>query len=157
MTLPACTIFFGLVLWHPQWLTLVVPFLSITTAVSSKKWIYMLYDVGLSAAYCIHTITAWPAFGTGLVQVSFLGRFLHNPRQPNLLTRFFPMRFESLYSAAIIAILVANCVLKNPYKYISQYEGTATINRKDILYGYIRFICGVGFYVMGIVLSFYHR
>lgn len=152
--LPAAAIFYTFVLWHPQWITLIIPFLAITTAVSSKKAIYMALDIALGISYALHTIELWPQFDIALITSSFFSRFLKCSYSPFFLFKYFPTKYVGVYSSAVLAVLFANCILKNPFRNGSQYGNAVEISGKDRLYAYLRFIFGVGFYVGSMVLWF---
>lgn len=144
--LPAGAIFYGLVLWHPQWLTLIVPFLCITTAVSTKRNVYMLYETVISIFFTVHTFTQWGQFDVGLVMSSHFGKYLSAHPSAFFLKHYFPPQYAGAYSAMIVAVLIATCVLKNPFHDASQYDAGAEITGQEKAYAYLRFIVGVGFY-----------
>lgn len=150
-TLPTSTIFFMLVLWHPQWLTLAVPFIAITTVVSSNRATYMLYDIVLGTGYGLHTIHSWGQFASGMVSGSFFGRFLTKKPTGDFLLSVFPSKYEPVYAAMIIGVLMANSIMKSPFHNNEQFENSDIISGREYFYGYLRFFLGIGVYVGGIL------
>lgn len=152
LILPACATFYCFVAWNPQWFTLIVPFLAVTTALSAKKFTYLAYDAALGVLYCLHVMSHWKQFGFDLIENSYFARFYHF--QPGLLEKANVAigRLPIIYTSAVVALVLVHCLFKNPFKFPGQYEGEPVIGQRDRLYVYLRFLTGVGFYVFGMYI-----
>lgn len=154
VTILAGTVFYSLVCWNPQWLTLIMPFLAILTAVSTKRATYILYDMALGVFYILHSMSLWPQFSGNLISVSIWGKYLRSDPSAVYITRVFPTKYAIVYTSAVVALLIAHCIVKNPFRDALQYEGDITVTSRDKLYYYARLLLPVGFYVGSMFLWF---
>lgn len=148
-------IVFGLSMWHPQWLLLAVPFMSLGIIYNKRSDLLLLLELLLMCLYCVFTVNMWPDHvDQQLLNLGMLHYLIKDPISAELNIRsIYIIKDISLIMSFFTACLLALTILKIPqYNYTE--ENDIDFDKKV---GYIRarFILGLLFFIIPAMLCFY--
>lgn len=115
------TIFFGFVYWHPQWLCIMVPFITLAVFSLPNFKLSMYIEIALGASYIILTNLMWTnnvdadMINHGLLAA--LTNFTTSSAEPTVHTLIFVVKTGlpvSFYSSVLFAALMMNLFVKIP-------------------------------------------
>lgn len=150
-----CYLCFGLSMWHPQWLLLAVPFMSLGIIYNKKSDILMLLELLLMCAYCMFTVNMW---GGNVDAALFLKGVLHGFLKKSLdsvitMRSLYIIQDKNLIMSFFSGCLLALTILKAP-RYMTVDDAEINIDEK-VWYIRARFILGVLFFVVPAFICFF--
>jgi hypothetical protein len=127
--LAVCVAFFSLVLWHPQYILLITPFLAITTFKSQHSPYFLILDFILMVAFTGYVVCQFPLnVDQSMMRLGLLGQFnpaLGSPEKVFEMAKFFTLftnhwqGFKDLYFTVFVVVLMLNLGFKFPRKWNS--------------------------------------
>ena len=148
---------FGLSMWHPQWLLLAVPFMSLGIVVNKKSDVLLLLELILSCLYCMFTVNMWPNHvDQTLLFNGVLKKFIKNPIGEDSainMSMLYVVKNIDLIMSFFSGCLLALTILKMP-RYMTTKDSEIDIDTK-IWYIRARFVFGVLFFVVPAFICFF--
>jgi len=150
----ASFISFGLSLWHPQWLLMMIPFLALGTVINSHYKKLLIIDIFMVMFVIAQSAIQFPI---NVDQQLLNFGILHSILPDNLNTflpmggSIFPHIHKYFYFALFALCLLAHLILKYPkftFKDLN-YDISDSVN-----YIRVRFIVGVSLFVIPVFISF---
>jgi hypothetical protein len=143
-------IYFGLSMWHPQWILLAAPFMVISTLINKKADIFLILDMLIMFFFVTFTINQWhrhvdqDLWRLGIFRSMTLGATFQITMSDVLL-----LTDKSISYSAFSAILLINAVFKHPRYCIDRFS-----EKIDTLWGLVRarFIVGVSIFVIPAII-----
>ena len=121
-----CTLFV-FVMWHPQYLVFMTPFIIIASFMSRRIKYFLLLDFILMVAFVGFTVIFWQSnVDQSMMGLGLLGKFnpaLGDPEKVFKMYKFFTFgsgrwdMFLTIYRTLFSAILILNVILKFPHKW----------------------------------------
>lgn len=157
---------FMFVMWHPQYLVFMTPFLIITTFMSRRIKYFLLFDFLLMVAFVGYTVIFWQSnVDQRMMGFGLLGKFntaLGDPEKVFKMYNFFTFgspgwdRFLTIYRTLFSAILVLNVILKFPHKW-DTWKGNSHIIPVTEYWNYARlaFFGGMAVFIIPAFIAYY--
>ena len=131
------------------------PFFVLLTASAADKRIHLLFDFGLTVGYYGVVAVVWPfLFEQAFQNNSFIATFLKPGAANYLSQKLFHSTWVPGMAALLAAVLVVDCILKNPWRHPERYDTTYVAVNRDWLYAYLRFFAGIALFIGPILLWF---
>ncbi|GMO35449.1 MAG: hypothetical protein Ta2B_15480 [Termitinemataceae bacterium] len=140
-------ILFGLSVFHPQWLLIAVPFLTLSTCINKNYKTFLLLDILMMIIFCIFSVNVFPEnvdesmFGHGFFK--FLGFFdkeilIH-------IKDIYVYKDISILYTILSGILFINVIFKAPRFCLQEIESSITDCTLELR---ARFIAGTSFFII---------
>lgn len=165
--LAVCGVMFMLVLWHPQWLIFITPFLAVTTFMSRKIKDFLFFDFLMMIAFTGFTVIFWQMnVDQQMFNLGVLGQFnpnLINPLKAFRAAGFFTLGSNQVFSAVNIyftlfsALLLLNILFKFPAKN-NAWEGNNSIIPVKEYWNYarLRFFGGMAVFIIPALVAYFY-
>lgn len=143
---------FGLSMFHPQWMLLVMPFLVISTFMHKKPDVFLLLDIVMMYFFLVFTINIWPNyFDQNLMDIGLLGSLTRGRIQFGITMRqMSPINNLTIAYSVNSGILLVHALFKHPKFLLNGPGGDKT--QRAFVRG--RFLAGVGLYLIPAMISF---
>lgn len=151
---------FSSVMWHPQWLLFVTPFLAVTTFMSRRIKTFLFLDFIMMIAFIGFTVNVWQMnVDQQVFAFGILGKFnpqLFNPAHAVRMVKFFILgksgqanHITNVYLSLFVAMLAINVILKFPSKN-NKWGGDKSIRPVNEYWGTakLRFFGGIAVFVV---------
>lgn len=145
---------FGLAFWHPQWLLLAIPFMTLATIINKRSDVLLFLDLCFMVIFSIYVVNRWP---DALDQNLFnLGILKHLPKEPlgsklNMRTIYI-IKDIDLLASFMSACLCALAILKHP-KYTWTNPKEIQVD-KQTWYIRARYLLGTLFFIIPATVCF---
>ncbi len=153
----AVFICFGLSMWHPQWLLLAVPFMSLGVVVSKKNDVLLLLELILTCLYCMFTVNMWTNHvDQTLLFNGVLKGFIKHPIGEGSsinMSMLYVIKNKDLIMSFFSGCLLALTILKMP-RYMTVDDAQISIDKK-IWYIRARFVLGTLFFIVPAFVCFF--
>jgi hypothetical protein len=163
--LAACCNLFIFVMWHPQWLVFMTPFLAVTTFMSRRIKYFLLFDFLLMIAFVSFTVVFFQMnVDQTMFRLGILGKFnpnLGNPDKVLKMYYFFSLSrgstlFLNIYRTLFSAILMLNVLFKFPGKW-NTWKGDDKLVPVTGYWNYARlsFFGGIAIFIIPAFIAYF--
>lgn len=141
---------FGLSMWHPQWLLLIVPFMSLGIVINKRSDLLLILEFILMCVACVFIVNQWPDH---VDQQLFNNGVLHNLAHEQLGSKLNMRTLYIIQDRDLLMTLFSGClcaltVLKLP-RYCITREKIKSVRLQDQIWMIrLRFVGGVLFFVI---------
>lgn len=151
---------FSLIIWNPQWLLWVTPFLALTSFFNRNRKIYMILDIIMMLFFVAFTVNNWP----GWVDQSLWSLGLFKDVNPGIADPQLGFMMKDIYISAgrkMYGHLLTLCFLFNiiaKFPFCEKNEGKSPVNYNDFdgykIWNFIRvrFYLGTAIFVIPAVI-----
>lgn len=106
---------FGLSMWHPQWLLMAVPFLTLGMFFNKDTDTYMLLDLLMMAVYTLYVVNTWVrACDQNLFHMGAFARYTAGIGQNITMSDLFVIKDTNVIFSVWVAILLSYVVFLHP-------------------------------------------
>ena len=146
-------LFFGMSMWHPQWLLFAMPFWSMGSMISKRKEAFLVLDIIMMLLFVIFVVNIW-ANGVDqyLLKDGLLGSYINKEFEMGMMMRdIFIINDTNLVYSFLSGLMAINAIFKHP-KYSVKDWSNLSVSTNLIR---IRFIIGVMIFLVPLVICFY--
>lgn len=146
---------FGLSMWHPQWLLLIVPFLSLGIVLNKHSDVLLFLELVLMCIACVYIVNRWPNHvDQNLFNLGVLNGITKEPLGSKLnMSTLYVIKNNDLVMSLFSGCLCALTIFKYP-KYTVLDKTKINLN-KNIWYIRSRFLVGILFFVVPAFICLY--
>ncbi len=142
---------FGLSMWHPQWLLMAMPFLTLGMFFNKDMDIYLLLDLLLMVLFTLYVVNTWTrACDQNLFNLGIFARYTIGIEQNITMSDLLVLKDTNLIFSLWAAVLLSYVVYLHPKK-MFRPENAGSNFRKSILR--LRYIGGCCIFILPSVLS----
>jgi len=151
---------FTFVLWHPQWLIFITPFLAVTTFMNRKIKEFLFFDFIMMIAFIGFTVTNWQMNADQqMFMLGVLGKCnprLFDPQTTLRMSKMFILG-SNMYLTLFSSMLMLNVLCKFPNK-TNRWSGDDNLVKVDTYWNYarLRFIGGIAIFLIPAFVSFFY-
>lgn len=145
---------FGLAFWHPQWLLLAIPFMTLGTVINKRSDLLLFLDLFFMVIFSVYVVNRWPdALDQNLFNLGILKTLPKEPLGTKLNMRtLYIIKDVDLLASFMSSCLCALAILKHP-KYTWKNPGDVKID-KQTWYIRARYLLGTLFFVIPATICF---